>query len=420
MQDLAPRILDPFWLLLAMVVLLVGLFRSFTRCPALSEHRTKLVLIGIGIALLGYFSFYWVDLLGIPQADAMTHHRLASELSSYLWGSPFQPELLVEGIRLGNPMYRFLVGLFYAVSFDSLFAVCALNALLAYRGSVYLIEIAAVATRTARIPSWWVILCCLFPSVLFWTSFNLKEGIQYYAVCAIVGAILVDRDEPFRRVYLARAIWGAIIGSLVRPHNMALWLVAVGIASAAGKRKFALAVTMLVAAALALFVLSNSLGISLFEMYEAHSSQAQRLESRGAEYVNIERGVPLLSGIALLLVYPLPWQVTNPGAALALVEAWGLLSILLVVGLRLFLVGGPRAFLRDPVLLLSLIAFLLFAWAFSFTYNLGLLVRQRIVVVPALLLFVMVASLRAWEAAASADLRTAHDSELGAGSYEYE
>jgi hypothetical protein len=92
--------------------------------------------------------------------------------------------------------------------------------------------------------------------------------------------------------------------------------------------------------------------------------------------------IPLVSGLELILFRPWPTEVQRVDAFLAGLEVWAMAAFGLLNWTRGY---GKIRFRAQLGLLTHVIVLLLLGFFFSYMYNMGLVVRQRLMCFPALL-----------------------------------
>lgn len=96
-----------------------------------------------------------------------------------------------------------------------------------------------------------------------------------------------------------------------------------------------------------------------------------------------------------VVLQPYPWQATNLQSMIASAESVFLMT-LLVVGWRR-IVGALRAAFREPYVIMCVTYVVLFVYGFSSFSNAGILVRQRVQVLPFLLVLISLPAVtRTW------------------------
>jgi hypothetical protein len=239
------------------------------------------------------------------------------------------------------------------------------------------------------------ILVVLLPSTLFWSSAIGKDApAQLFIGLTAYGYAKTCQRLEIRSILIcALGIAGVLA---VRPHIAAMLAVAVTLPFAIGKSRGGwknLAAKMLLIPLLA--------GVSLWLVTQA--GQFVGLETadsqNGIEQVNrltkstqiggsaFNSGQPLSVRIAespFLIFRPFPWEARGGTAAVAALEALGLLWF--AWKRRRSLMAAVRRW-REPFITFILVYSVLFSVAFAAaTSNFGILVRERIMMVPLLLM----------------------------------
>ena len=89
---------------------------------------------------------------------------------------------------------------------------------------------------------------------------------------------------------------------------------------------------------------------------------------------------PVLTGVVLILFRPWPWEVVQFGELLAGAEVWWL-AFLGFWGW--FRVPDKMAQMKHPSVISLLVCLAFFGFFFTYMYNMGLVVRQRLMAFPA-------------------------------------
>ena len=92
--------------------------------------------------------------------------------------------------------------------------------------------------------------------------------------------------------------------------------------------------------------------------------------------------IPVVTGLTLLFLRPYPWEAPHIIAILAGAEVLVLTSIMIVSWLSL---SNWRKHMFRPLMFTSILVTLFLAFFFSYLFNMGLVVRQRIQFFPALI-----------------------------------
>jgi hypothetical protein len=236
-------------------------------------------------------------------------------------------------------------------------------------------------------------LIFFLPSLLFWTADVSKEALMTFALgLATLGIARV----------LARAkngyIWivvGSAIGLSVRPHEVALLLVGFAVAmlfrqrdpnvARRGLRRFFTFVfvgaILVVAAVITRRYLGNTGSLSTFLQNVHHSNNTGTGAGFGSSSISYSAS-PLYypKDVYSVLFDPLPFNAHGLSELLAAAENT-LLVVVLLASLRQ-LRAVPRAALWRPYVLVCLIYTLAFLYVFAALGNLGLIERERVLLLP--------------------------------------
>lgn len=371
--------------LMAMVPLLVRhyLGNSFAR-----SFRHLVVVGGIGWLVYAFFNETLVyRLLGLTQMDALGHWgnalKIADDLAMGRWP--------IDGIVLSNEAYRFYLGVVHFLTGASdKFAVC-INAFFAFWGGLALSR--ALTTTVPAVPKSqiWFLVIIFFPSTVFWTTANLKEGFMYWAVCLMISTTAQGIGTRSKGIYFWPAV-ATSVAAVFRPHVCAAWIIACGTVELfqKGKRIWALMI-LLAALPLSVMTLERIVGKELASVGDAmgHLERTADTLSRAKGGSNIEYGesgpIFFVSGFVAVFFRPFPWDITSTRVLVTAVETWSVTLLLLFGWLRLN--GGiRRTLLGLPLVQASILGCIAFSIFFTFIPNEGLMVRQRVQVVPALLI----------------------------------
>jgi len=227
---------------------------------------------------------------------------------------------------------------------------------------------------------------------MFWTIANLKEGPVLWGIAMMLGATVAYPGPSGLRRPIMPAFLGFAVVAFLRPHIAFAWLAAIVAAIAIHRRDFTAAVLLPLgiglAAVVSFFVLRSAnpeitdsfsdYGVveTMEDRYEMHNWRGDTaIQRTGAP-------IPVVSGLALIFLRPFPYECTDLLALFAGAEAWGLTLLILVGWGRL---RQRSDTLGIPLVTTSLIVILFLAFFFSYSYNLGGVVRQRLQVFPAVI-----------------------------------
>ncbi len=184
-------------------------------------------------------------------------------------------------------------------------------------------------------------------------------------------------------------IAGSVVGGLFRPHIMTGWVTAVVSVNFLRRGQFAYAVVLVFAIPLLLIGTQQLTGASLevdSVMEAAQSRYKLMSEIKGGsdiEYGN-EGPIPVASGLVSIFFRPLPWEIRSMRLVFAIIETWTITLLAIGVWLKMHR-EERRDILRFPEIQAALIALAWGSFLLSYFPNTGLLMRQRVQMVPALL-----------------------------------
>ncbi len=291
----------------------------------------------------------------------------------------------------GTNAWQLYLALLYSFTGVSNTGSTIINMLFAFWGGLILVR-EFVKILPPVPPRTWPLLVVFFPSVIYWCTWNLKEGFMYWAICLVLSGA---GTKKLAAGDILRVGTGIIVGGLLRPHIIMGWALAVLGVNLLQRRRAPLAVMILVVLPLAVTAISSVAKIetpSVAGALDRAYGQAKILSERsGGSTIHYEEGRPILfvSGFESLFFRPYPWRVRHLGLLLSCLETWSMTLIMLWIWLSM----PPRQwghFFKMPHVKLALLACAYFSLFFTFLANEGLLARQRVQAVPALLILAMV------------------------------
>lgn len=253
----------------------------------------------------------------------------------------------------------------------------------------------------------YALLVFLLPSLLFWPSSIGKEAWMCFGLglAAWSAARMLTAARGGLSLF---AVALALVG-IVRPHVSVLMGAALLIAyllrraprSESGLAPFAkLAVVLTLGAILVVAVgeLESFLGVDAFdrESVELTLAEVTQQTGQGGSYVPGTRtdldARQLPRAFVNVAFRPLPWEASNTQSLIASIEGLFLI-VLFVTGWRR-LVSAVRSALDTPYLIFAGVYVVLFVYGFSSFANHGILVRQRVQVLPLLLVLAALPGVR--------------------------
>lgn len=320
------------FLIAAMLVPLLT-HRTIGRCPATRRYRGVIIIIGY-FWLLYSFVYVWLveSLFGLQQVDAVVHEQTGRILALLMEDGRWSD--IWEFIQPGNRAYQVGLGVIYYLA-DVDRAPVIINMMLAFWGSITLVSFLASHLQQGTVSLKWLLVITFPPSLVFWTTANLKEGPMYWAICMLFAtAFGQQRQNPlFRWLKIGCAI---AVGGLMRPHFMTVWCASILGTAILKRGRRNLAVLILLALPMLLIGVEKKTGFGL-----TLAGAGEYLESRystGATYKadigsNIYRreGRPIfiISGAISLFLRPLIWNVRSLAQLMSALEIWGITSMLI-------------------------------------------------------------------------------------------
>jgi hypothetical protein len=361
----------------------------YLREPVFSRaFRRNVVIIGIAWLVYAWISENYVYyLLGITRADASVHWlralAMSEDLAKGVW--PFGDSFL-----LSNEAYdAYLAWLNYLTGATATSAV-VINAYFGLLGGLTLARLFVSRFVYLRGIEQWVYLVIFFPSTVFWTTSNMKEALMYWSVCQILSFMPAISGAGQKTVRFS-SIAGVVIGGILRPHVCAAWLLSCAAVELLQRgKRLLLVLLMIVAIPLTLAGLERLTGASLTSPETVIQQLSQRASGLAdpTQGSNIDYGpegsIFFVSGFMAVFFRPFPWEIRSTRTFISSIETW-VLTLLILAGW--FKAGRVqrRWLVRMPIIRASVLAIIAFSVMFSYLPNEGLLVRQRIQVVPGLL-----------------------------------
>ena len=383
------------------VILIRGMFRG-----ALHPVATALTW-GLALKLGGAAARYWVGFEAYGGSiDAGRYHEYAVETVSLVRsGDASFTTVLPSG--QGTAFLEQFTAFTYALTGGSQLAGFVTFSFLAYVGLIFIVKAAIVAVPglAVRRYAWF---CVLFPSVVYWPSSIGKEapmmlglGIASYGI-----ARMLTRRGWISSLLIAGC--GLGFAAIIRPHIAGIWVAAalpglvialVGRNRLAGGRRVSkfgivlvLGVALIVFGALATATVGylapasddeTSTSDSLTQILE---ETTRRTAQAGSSFTPPSVSSPLNWPYASLrtLTRPLPFEVQGIAQLASAAEMTALLGIYALSRKRIR--NLPRLIVSNPYITFVVTTIFLVGLAYTSLANLGLLTRQKSLIMPFLLL----------------------------------
>ncbi len=365
------------------------------RARGLTHWRSVLSLAAMVWWIVPFLKRAYVDDFFYPD-DSIIHESTARDIAHLLQNQDWQSAMDYFGF--GNEGYRFFLGIFYAITNTDELVTYAIHGFLAFWGMLSVLELACVHTSARRVPLWVVLLTVANPSCIFWTTFNLKEGAMLWGICMLLRSA-VRFGESKRNESLFLPTLGLLVAGFLRPHIIAAYLAALAVGVAVRQRRMGLAVATVLGMVAALAML-KTMAPAMFESISADgvgtalTERFHELNGTGGSAITYARGtpIPLVSGFLLINLRPFPWEVGDITTMAAGGEIW------IITAASVFSWYSLRSrtrLLTTSYVMTLLVTIVAISFYFTYMYNMGLMVRQRVMAFPALISLAVLPALAA-------------------------
>jgi hypothetical protein len=379
---------------------LVALGLALISTPLLRKVRERepdpvlraMVSWGLVAAFLaGVIHFYTIAATYDGLADASYYHGKGAQFAAKVWDG--EPLAALNTVRPGTAFLYAATGVIYTVTGPTILGGHIVYSWIAYWGLYFCYRAFRTALPQADHRRY-AILIFFLPSTLFWSCAISKESWMMLGIgLTLLGTARLLAGRPGM---LLPAVTGLTTITFVRPHISVLFLVAIMIAVSVrrGARSSTVApltkglslsllivVGVLVGGQLAEFVGVEELNADSISDQLDKSARNTADEGESTFEASPVNGLlDLPWAVVSVLFRPFPWEA---GSALALIcsgESMALALLVICSGKRWRRV--PRLLVRQPYVLLAVAAIPLFAVVLSTFGNFGLLVRERLMVLP--------------------------------------
>jgi len=373
----------------------------------------RLLMLAMGLKLLCAFPRYLMAfVLYGGAADAKMYHQRGTDLALYLDNTDlFSGDLHYDlGMKVAGTGFIIIVtGVVYAITGPSLVGGFLVFSWLGFWGLLLFwraLQIAFPEADTRRYAK----LVFFLPSLLFWPSSIGKDAWMMFCLGLTTygTARLLDR----RLGAFACIALGSLGTAMVRPHVTVLAGAGLMVAYVLRKRPQQVSAlgplrTLVTVAVLGVMVMLMLQQVSTFfgtagangDAVNHVLSETSRRTSQGASVINQPTaddaapafslnpaGLPL--AVVSVLFRPFPFEASNIQNLIQSVECFALLVMFIRGWPRLRQL--PRLFVQRSYIAFSVVYTLLFCWAFSTINNLGILSRERVQVLPLVLVLLAV------------------------------
>jgi hypothetical protein len=399
---------------LVLVAASVPLFRWIARKDG-DPWMFRLYFGGLVLKLLfSLVRYFFIFVVYDSNGDAGVYHEAAAEfVRRFQAGIPIHPLPIISHFPVESQRIGDLTGVIYILTGTSAYAGFFVFSWLCFLGQVLFVRGLHAAVPEADQRRYAAILLFL-PSLLFWPSSIGKEASMIFClgILAYGGALLLA-PKPRAAGALYFAIGLALV-LLVRPHiaamSLAALILAMGVGALSRSERLtaanrALRIVVLVGLLAAVGTVSTALSSSFEEGADTSSvALSQSANPQGTTESRLEKtleqtsigkseySAPAVStpldlpwAVVSVLFRPFPWEARNLNSLIAAAEGALLVALFVLAWKRLR--GFPRLALRRPYLIFVSAYVLVFAIAFSYVGNFGILTRQRTQMLPAALAF---------------------------------
>ena len=338
--------------------------------------------------------------------DAGRYHEAGVTFVDHLKaGLPLHPIKIMEGFPVESQRLGDFTGVLYMITGPSAYAGFFFYTFLCFGGLVLMIRAFKVAVPEGDYRRYTLLLMFL-PSLLFWPASIGKEALMIACVGVIAyGGALLLAPKPQARGAVFFVV-GTLLVTLVRPHVALMSLAGLVLAMMVGvltspaaterlgtRGRLLRIVALVVMLALASVVVSQ-LGSALQEKgVDASASATLDKATKQSAIGNSEFAPPAVTsptklpfGLVSVFFRPFPWEARNMNSLIAAVEGLILAAVFALSWRRLL--SFPKLAARRPYLVFSMAYVVAFVIGFSFLANFGILARQRVQALPALLVLV--------------------------------
>jgi hypothetical protein len=389
---------------------IAGLFFALAAARRIARRRPEEAWVGNWLVLgliaklfASYFRYFTLIHTYNGLGDAADYDKVGREYAnSWLNGGP-GPVLYSSGLRKTN-FVRWFTGVTYYAFGSKLLTGTFVFALLALVGSYFWYR--ATADSVPFVNRKLYLGFVLFaPSIVFWPSIVGKEALMQFGLGVVVlGASFLLRQKLLTGFPITFA--GGWLVWVVRPHLLALVAIATGAAYLAGRvRKqegkkagfLTRPLGIIIIAFLVAFTIGQGaqfLGLKSLSLTSVQSELNATTQSTSQGGSAFKHGTNSLSPLAwpmdavTVFLRPFPWEVESSLQILASLES-AALAVLIVVRFKSLRAALARS-RESPFLMLCWVLTGLYAVSFASFANFGLLVRERSLVLPALLVLLAV------------------------------
>ncbi|MFE1317504.1 hypothetical protein [Kitasatospora phosalacinea] len=372
----------------------------------------KLLMVAMAAKLACAFPRYLMAfVLYGGAADAKMYHQKGSELARYLTTADLSAGLHYDlGMKVAGTGFVIIVtGVVYAVTGPTLVGGFLVFSWLGFWGLLFFwraLQIAFPEADSRRYAK----LVFFLPSLLFWPSSIGKDAWMMFCLGLTTYGVARLLDRRFGA--FACIALGSLGTAMVRPHVTVLAGAGLSVAYLLRRRPRQVSAlgplrTVLTAAVLAVGVMLMLQQVSTFfgtngtggDAVNQVLSETSRRTSQGDSVINAataEDPAPAFSlnpvklpvSVVSVLFRPFPFEASNLQNLIQSVECFALLVMFVRAWPQLARI--PKLFVQRSYVAFAVVYTLLFCWAFSTINNMGILSRERVQVLPLVLVLLAI------------------------------
>ncbi len=371
--------------LAASVILLA---KIYIKQPYFTSSAQNWVALGgiCWILYAGVSELVSAEVLDVPWMDARYHFYKASELLREYDRLGIQA--FTDYFRRGNHAFHCYNAVVISMG-ASIWGLTAIHGWLTFWGGLILARnFASVGPFPANRPIW-LFLTVFCPSVIFWCTANLKEGLIFWSICAVYSVSFKKNALSFAAITPIVGI-GLVVGTCLRPHVMVGWLASIFMVDLLTRGRRLWAFVMLIPLIPVAYAFLGHIGgpittDSMLDFAETQFDNLAQVAGQGSRIGEVGgRSIFLVSGILSAFFRPFPWEIGSLRLLLGSLEVWGMTIFIAAAWLK-----SPKfvraAGIRLPGIGVAILASIWMCLLLTYYPNEGLVFRQRTQMIPALL-----------------------------------
>lgn len=368
---------------------ITGILRLCRDNPSIRPWSSFLILCFVFWALVtAHRATFWLSQSDGTEYDGFRHDYLGRQIAEQLSSG----EINIYNLQLlSNDGYRSLLGVFYFVTNAPQEAGFAIHAMLAFFGLLFTLESCAIVANVRKLPFWLVAYTMLLPSALIFTPWLLKEGPALWSIGLLLRFGVSTSAESLDWRKLTHSVVAAIVLFTLRPHVAFAWLTAIAVSRFFSFKNPRIAFAAGIGSILVFIVTAYASDYIApgFIAKVGESGLVATLDKMtdiaqgGSAIYRTSTPIPFLNGLIFVFLEPNPLYWSSINYAVVGAEVW---AITIAICYSWFSSRGNLTSNINRNLLLCAVAILALSFYLGYMYNMGLMVRQRLQAMPALIL----------------------------------